>query len=310
MEALRKQVLRMSAVRVKLNFNAFQVLIKELKQNELSAIYAAIYSIGAKHIPETVSSMDLITVIGYLCKKLNWIEYYEEATEPLDIKPAAEEANLDLSELKHIPPDMIRRHYAGLGDDIEIPPKENYFCRDIGIGLQDIDHIQDTRTTNSNELKAADNSVTSSSSSKSDVIKKDFYDCSRCGKKFKHCECTDKETIKYFNCTYCDYKTNHKCNLKKHERVHTDERPFRCFMCDKKFKDSSTLTAHERIHTGYKPYSCSKCDYKCTQKGPLYKHERNCTGKTPRCHTRRLLTNPSVVPSGEETLREFKLKAT
>ena len=146
--------------------------------------------------------------------------------------------------------------------------------------MENINHIEDTRTTN-NELKASDNSVTSSSS-KLDVTNEEKYNCSLCGKKFKHCECPDKETIKYFNCTFCDYKSNYKFNLKKHERVHTDERPFSCSMCDKKFKDSGTLTTHERIHTGYKPYSCSKCDYKCSQKGPLKKHERNCSGKTPR----------------------------
>ena len=42
-----------------------------------------------------------------------------------------------------------------------------------------------------------------------------------------------------------------------------------CCYCDKSFNTPSNLKRHERIHTGDKPYQCSHCDKAFTQAGTL-----------------------------------------
>ena len=82
---------------MQLNFDAMQILMAELQPKEMSAIYNAIHSIGVgKDIVHTVSKQDLIKMIGFLCKKLGWIEYCEEATNLPN--PSENKANLKTPE--------------------------------------------------------------------------------------------------------------------------------------------------------------------------------------------------------------------
>ena len=46
-------------------------------------------------------------------------------------------------------------------------------------------------------------------------------------------------------------------NLKQHERIHTENKPYSCNECRKTFAQIHHLKQHEKIHTGEKIYSCS-----------------------------------------------------
>ena len=74
----------------------------------------------------------------------------------------------------------------------------------------------------------------------------------------------------------CNAAFAKSCDLTRHKRTHTREKPYKCDVlnCNAAFSDPSTLTRHKRIHTGEKPYKCKICDYASTQNNNLYDHMR------------------------------------
>lgn len=97
-----------------------------------------------------------------------------------------------------------------------------------------------------------------------------------------------KRSKKEYKCHICDKQFQGLNDLRKHLRIHSDERPYPCTQCDKKFRQAGCLKnhiasqhgtdeefscefcnktfpikerlrLHLRVHTGYKPYKCDLC---------------------------------------------------
>ena len=102
-----------------------------------------------------------------------------------------------------------------------------------------------------------------------------------------------------FSCKYCDKKFQHKKGAEDHETLHTGVRPFCCKYCSKSFTRPSTLNQHERIHTGEKPYSCKYCQKKFnTQTYIKRHHQKICTGEMK--YNYRIEKNNYEIPQNKE----------
>lgn len=123
-----------------------------------------------------------------------------------------------------------------------------------------------------------------------------------------------KEKPRKYQCEICQKRFLGNNDLRKHLRIHTDERPFVCHDCNKGFRQAGSLKnhiacthspglqsneifvcdycqkafpikerlrLHLRVHTGDKPYSCKQCPKKFARGGQLVQHMRTHTGSRP-----------------------------
>ncbi|XP_016842062.1 zinc finger protein 236 isoform X1 [Nasonia vitripennis] len=77
-----------------------------------------------------------------------------------------------------------------------------------------------------------------------------------------------------YDCEICGKSFSKPCQVERHIRVHTGERPFKCETCNKSFSQKSSLQLHQKSHTGERPYACPHCDQSFTQSGNLQTHVR------------------------------------
>ncbi|KAB7501638.1 putative transcription factor Ovo-like 1 [Armadillidium nasatum] len=76
-----------------------------------------------------------------------------------------------------------------------------------------------------------------------------------------------------FICSYCDYSSSCKRNVRRHVMFkHTGEKHAQCSYCEKWFTTNEQLKVHVRVHTGEKPYKCSFCMMKFAQSCHLKTH--------------------------------------
>uniref|UniRef100_A0A3Q3LZE8 C2H2-type domain-containing protein n=1 Tax=Mastacembelus armatus TaxID=205130 RepID=A0A3Q3LZE8_9TELE len=79
---------------------------------------------------------------------------------------------------------------------------------------------------------------------------------------------------KHYSCSLCGRTFRHAGDYKKHNRVHTGEKPYCCFVCGKRFSQSGYLTVHLRYHTGEKPFGCSHCGKSFSHSSNMKKHQQ------------------------------------
>ncbi|XP_060526450.1 zinc finger protein 41-like [Cylas formicarius] len=93
----------------------------------------------------------------------------------------------------------------------------------------------------------------------------------------------DTQSKKIKRCAHCDKEFTHKGDYNKHQRVHTNERPYPCGVCGKTFTHSSNLHRHERTtHSVDRPFTCVDCNKSFNRKDKLEAHRKSKTCNSKR----------------------------
>ncbi|XP_068216410.1 zinc finger protein 665-like isoform X2 [Palaemon carinicauda] len=141
-------------------------------------------------------------------------------------------------------------------------------------------------------------------------------ECVMCGMNFmKESELTSHVREQHqddwpHRCNICGLLFTSNAKVRKHMRLHTEEKPFRCNVCSRQFLHKSALQSHMlshsesegrptcnvcgksytaklsldihmRTHTGEKPFACSVCGKKFTRRSGCISHMRLHTGEKP-----------------------------
>ena len=241
---------------MKLKVQAIQILMKELQQEEMGAIY--FMGVG-QEMPDIVTKLNLTKIIQVLCKMLSWID----------------EESCQKETSSRIINDM---------ETVDIEHAQLPIVKDESLVVNELEKA--SSVDNKSELEAKDESPMDEDQVPKNLQKhermkpgKHLFNCSQCEyKSSRSSNLRMHEKIhtgeKPFICSHCAKRFITIAHLKRHERIHTGDKTFCCSYCGYTSKTSGDLKIHERIHTGEKPYSCLKCDKAFAHKNSLKVHER------------------------------------
>lgn len=78
-----------------------------------------------------------------------------------------------------------------------------------------------------------------------------------------------------YPCDYCGKPFRTSYEKRRHEMIHTGDRPWKCTECNKAFVDRACLRNHmKKRHLGVKPFKCAFCDITFFDTMNRAKHER------------------------------------
>ena len=273
-------------MKIKLNFQGMETVFAELSSPEKQAIYL-LMSGKDKGNKITKLTAELVSIIAYLFKKLNWIEEVGDLDNDKDryliSKANEKESNEGITTNRTV------------SDDSE--DEENEINTSIGPEagndsaiFEDLikDDHDKTMTEAEGEDKMKENCFEpGSKSSKSGEEKMEQIDTKKAEKSIVDSPITSEVL---FSCSFCQKKFTFKSNLDRHERTKHNNpanEKFRCSYCEKKFSDMIKLSKHESKHRGEKPYTCSTCDQTFAHSHHLRSHERIHTGNLLSCNVKR-----------------------